>query len=416
MFRRIGYSLIFVSLVFSVIICLTEASMARNEKLVVWSILEKDENKELKKIAEQYSASTNIDIIIVEQNQFTIRDKFMAEAPTGKGPDIIMAMHTDTGTYAISGMIKPLELEKKCLERFHDLATNSFIYNDKLYGIGYSVESYGLVYNTDLVPKAPETWEKLLKMANELTIKDNKGKIVQYGFLIDPRNFYFTYPLFSGYGGYVFGRDQQGNFNTADIGLANEGSIKAMKELKGLINSGLVPRDVDVNVINDLFQNGKLAMMFYGPWYFNNYRENGVNFDYAPLPRIVEGQKSRPFATVLGFMLSNFSKYPDEAKKFLQYILQNNIQQRLIEAGKGQRVTLNKSVVLSDFVQNNEFLQKAINISYQAQPYPNIPEGAILWDVIPFTIDLILSEDLSVEDALQELEQVMKENIEAMQE
>ncbi|HBK68681.1 MAG TPA: hypothetical protein DDZ91_08560, partial [Firmicutes bacterium] len=302
-----------------------------------------NENLEFNRIAKEYTRKTGVEVEIIAQNQFTTRENFMADAPAGKGPDIIMSMHTDTGTYAISEMIRPLMITDTMKKSYYDLAFNSFIYGGKTYGIGYSVESYGLVYNKKLVKKAPETWEEMFTMAEKLTVRDKKKRITTYGFLVDPKNFYFTFPFFSAYGGYVFGRDEQGNFNTDDIGLANEGSVKALTKIMELVNKGLIPRDVDDNIINDLFENGQLAMMIYGPWYFSNYRASGVDLGYEPIPRVKDGNPTRPFGTILGFMLSSFSKQPQEAEKFLDYLLQDEIQQRLIESYEGQRVPLNKS-------------------------------------------------------------------------
>ena len=403
-------------LVFVILLSIAGMISAAGKKLTVWSILEPNENLEFNRIAKEYTRKTGVEVEIIAQNQFTTKENFMADAPAGKGPEIIMSMHTDTGTYAISEMIRPLMITDTMKKSYYDLAFNSFIYGGKTYGIGYSVESYGLVYNKKLVKKAPETWEEMFTMAEKLTVRDKKKRITTYGFLVDPKNFYFTFPFFSAYGGYVFGRDEQGNFNTDDIGLANEGSVKALTKIMELVNKGLIPRDVDDNIINDLFENGQLAMMIYGPWYFRNYRASGVDLGYEPIPRVKDGNPTRPFGTILGFMLSSFSKQPQEAEKFLDYLLQDEIQQRLIESYEGQRVPLNKSVSQSDFFQKNPFLKNTLDVNYQAEPYPNIPEGAILWDVIPFTMDLLLNGDLSVEKTLIELEMVMRENIKAMRE
>lgn len=389
----------------------------RDAKLKVWSIITPEETEEMAEIVKEFTDETGIDVEVVEINQFELKDKFMTEAPTGTGPDVIMSVHSDTGTFVVTDMVRPLDfLFDQDIERFHELAIESFIYDDKIYGIGYSIESYGLVYNKDLVDKIPETWDELFELARELTRKEDSDNVEIYGFLVNPEDYYFTYPLYSGYGGYVFGRDDKGNFKADDIGIANEGSIKALEQLKSLVDEGIIPIDIQVDVINDFFTQGKLAMMIYGPWFFNQYKENGVDFGYVPLPKHADGTQSQPFATILGFMLSNHSKYPKEADALLQFLLEDGNQQRLIEAGAGQRATLNLSVYNSSYVQDNEYLKNITEINYTGQPLPNIPESPIIWEVIPNAIQLAIKGDLSVEEALKEAEEMMIESIEKMRE
>lgn len=385
-------------------------------KLTVWSIITPNETQEMGKITDEFTQKTGIKVDVLEINQFEVKEKFITEAPTGQGPDIVMIMHSDTGELALMQMIRPLEfIDNSMVERFNDLAIDSFRYDGKNYGVGYSVESYGMVYNKDMIEQLPTTWDELFEKAEQLIEKDDKGNIVSYGFLMNPEDFYFNYPLYTGYGGYVFGRDAQGNFNADDIGIANEGSVKALTQLKSLVDKGLVPKEIQVDVINDFFANGKLAMMIYGPWFFNSYKENGINFDYAPIPDHSDGTPSQPFGTILGLASSNHSKYPKEADALIEFLMEDDNQQRLIEAGEEQRVTLNSKVYNSDYVQNNQMLKNITEVNLTAQAIPNIPEGPLMWGIAE-SIKLAIKGDLSVEDALKEAEEVMRENIKTMRE
>ena len=80
--------------------------------------------------------------------------------------------------------------------------------------------------------------ERIFKMAEELTVRDSSGSITQYGFspilLIIGLSI-----LIERHGGYYFGRNSDGSFNPDDIGVANEGSIKAFEELLELKEKGL---------------------------------------------------------------------------------------------------------------------------------------------------------------------------------
>ena len=110
---------------------------------------------------------------------------------------------------------------------------------------------------------------------------------------------------------------------------------------------------------------------------------SGHQYGIAPLPS-VNGERSQPITTVEGFVINKFSLNKDLAKRFLEYILQDESQQLLIEAGNrydkktGERNPTNRAVIASDYIQSDPILRQFAQIGEWVEPFPNIPEGP-LW-------------------------------------
>jgi maltose/maltodextrin transport system substrate-binding protein len=67
----------------------------------------------------------------------------------------------------------------------------------------------------------------------------------------------------------------------------------------------------------DLMGQGKLAMMFSGPWAWANLVAKNIDFGVAPLPG-VGGQPGRPFVGVMAAYLNRSSPNQDLAQEFLE--------------------------------------------------------------------------------------------------
>ena len=95
--------------------------------------------------------------------------------------------------------------------------------DNKHYGVPLAMETYALFYNKDLLPTAPDSFEKLIEATKSLT---NKGA-QKFGILFEPANFYFSYAFLSADGGYVFKNGTDVN----DMGLNNDGAVKGLEAM-----------------------------------------------------------------------------------------------------------------------------------------------------------------------------------------
>src|SRR5690349_11409200 len=75
--------------------------------LTVWVDTERVDA--LKDAAAAYTEKTGVEVELVGKDNATIKDDFIQQAPTGKGPDIVMGAHDWLGELATNGVVAPLE-------------------------------------------------------------------------------------------------------------------------------------------------------------------------------------------------------------------------------------------------------------------------------------------------------------------
>ena len=130
-----------------------------------------------------------------------------------------------------------------------------------------------LYYNTDLVPEPPATFDEVKELSAQLMDEGNK-----YGFLIQANDPYHFYPIQTAFGGYVFGKTEDGAWNPEDVGLNSEGTLAAFEWLDGMYKDGLLDpgANIDGGLLLSAFQNGDAAMVISGPWALGGFREAGM--------------------------------------------------------------------------------------------------------------------------------------------
>ena len=218
--------------------------------------------KQMQTIGDGFTKKYGVPVTVQEVSFNDLRDKFIQNAPAGKGPDLIVGKADVVGVLAGNGLLEPRHaLEAGRTAGFVPSELNAFRYNSKLYGVTYAAESVALFYNKALVPKPPTTWAQLKSIAKTL---QSSGK-AKWGFVMLDSNAYFAYPLFTSEGGYVFSIRPTGNYNPQNVGLDNAGSIAAAKEIRSMVDTGLLAPTMDYETSQTLFKNGQVGMMIDGP-------------------------------------------------------------------------------------------------------------------------------------------------------
>lgn len=281
----------------------TTENVKKPEKLVVWVNDEEKQKQALSDIFKKYTEKTGIKIEMVAVNMLDQAKKIALDGPAGKGPDVFFQPHDRIGDIVLQGLADPVDLGDAKSE-YNKTAIDAVTYDGQTYGVPFVVETYGLFYNKDLVPEAPKTMEDLMKIAKE---KTNAAKD-QYGFLMEAANFYFVYPFFAGYGGYVF-HNKDGKVDTSDIGLANDGAVKGAELVQSWFKNGYIPKEINQDIMNGLFTKGNVATVISGPWNIATYRDAlGDKLATAPLPVLENGEHPKSFVGVKTWMLSAYSK------------------------------------------------------------------------------------------------------------
>ncbi len=136
-------------------------------KLVIWINGDKGYNG-LAEVGKKFEKDTGIKVTVEHPDK--LEEKFPQVAATGDGPDIIFWAHDRFGGYAQSGLLAEITPDKafrtSCI-RLPDAVR----YNGKLIAYPIAVEALSLIYNKDLLPNPPKTWEEIPALDKELKAK-----------------------------------------------------------------------------------------------------------------------------------------------------------------------------------------------------------------------------------------------------
>lgn len=253
-----------------------------------------------------------------------------------------------------------------------------------------------MYYNKDKVSKVPDTMEELVKEAKAYGPS---------GFQFSLNEVYYSAAFIQSYGGYFFG-NKDGKTDTKDIGLDNEGAIKAYKYLQTLVKEDkLMPVDITADIANNSFKSGDAIFYLGGPWDISGFKDAGVNFGIAPLPKI-NGVNAKTLMGVQSAFVSSKSPVQDDAWNLMKYLVENS-GEKLYETGN--RIPVLKSEIEKDAIKNNEYTQAFIKQTNSAVPMPNVSELQVVWEPMKNLTRILNGEDPTV--VAKDIEQGVKDGV-----
>jgi maltose/maltodextrin transport system substrate-binding protein/arabinogalactan oligomer/maltooligosaccharide transport system substrate-binding protein len=361
-----------------------------DEGLVIWA----DDTRApiLTSLGEEFEAANGIPLIVEERGFGDIRDQLRVAGPAGEGPDIIIGASDWVGELVTDGLLSEIDLGDKA-EEFLPGALALFQYEGKQYGMPYAIENVALIRNTDLVPDAPTTWEEVGEITRSLV--DN-GE-ADFGYIERTNDPYHFFAVQSGFGGYVFGLNEDGSYNTEDVGIGGEGSIAAGQWLSDLVTEGYIPADLGYDEVHELFNEGSAAMIITGPWALPIIRESGVPYAVSALPEGPAGPAT-PFIGGQGFMINSFSEQQVLAEAFLlEYVATEEVLQAMFEADPrpSAYAAINEQIEDEDiagFAAAGEF----------GVPIPNVPAMSSVWTSWGNAMEAVIRQTLTAEEAYTE--------------
>jgi maltose/maltodextrin transport system substrate-binding protein/arabinogalactan oligomer/maltooligosaccharide transport system substrate-binding protein len=342
--------------------------------------------------------------VVVHQLGFgDIRDYLILRGPNGEGPDIIIGAHDWLGQLVTAGVVEPLDLGDK-LASFDEVAIDAMTYDGTLYGMPYATEAIALYYNKDLVPEPPATWDELKSTA--LALQNDAASGVVQGLCLQQGDPYHTYPLLTGFGGYIFGRDPATNaYNPQDVGLDTEGGIAYANELDQLVKDGLLRPDIDYGACLSQMTTEQSAFWITGPWALGDFTTSGINFGVAPIPTMEN--TPAPFVGVQGMMVSSFAPNKLIAQTFLnEFMAADDAMGQLFEVGQRPPAWLPTAATVTD-----ENVIAFTTSGADGNPMPAIPEMSSVWTSWTDAINLIFRQEQEAEAAIRDAATEIRETI-----
>jgi maltose-binding protein MalE len=346
--------------------------------LVIWA--DNTRAPALEPVVEGFQKEYGVTVAIQEVGFGDIRDNVKLAAPAGEGPDIFIGAHDWLGELYVNGLVAPIDLGDNA-DNFFGPAVQAFTYDGELVGMPYATENVAFVYNPELVPEPPATWDDVIAIATEL---EDAGAVKQ-GWVMQENDAYHYFPLMTAFGGYVFGVTDQG-YDPNDVGLDSPGSLEAAKFLDQAVKDGHIVAGVDWDTMHVLFESGDAAMFITGPWSLPRIRESGIPYAVTTLP--AQTEEAKPFLGVQGFMINNFSENKLLAEAFLnEFVATKDVMQAIYDADPRP----------SAYVPVREAIDDADVAAFAAAganglPMPAIPEMSAVWGAWGDAITLIFQQ------------------------
>lgn len=393
-----------------------EAKGPKVDNLVFWTrslqdAPDNDEYEYLQAVGAAYTEKTGSPVEVVTVPDADFKARMSIAAPAGEGPDVYGPIaHDWIGEFAIQGIAA--EIPDTVIPNKADITQatlDAATVNGKLYGLPLFVESIALIYNKDLVPTAPTTWEEFTAAAQQVTQSGKQG----FGFPLLEQ--YHEGAFWNGFGSYVF-KYENGQFNTDDIGLNNAAGVETAKFLRDMYHQQKLVPDVAIDRANmhtvqeGEMEAGNIAMTFNGPWRETPLTNAGINYGVAKLPTLPNGQPMKPFIGVQVMAANSNSKNLDAALDFVQFATCTDSTVELYKAFK--KAPARTSVLDSEVLKANPNIQVWNEQAKDGVPMPNIPAMSNVWKPWGDAMDAIIVQN-APDDQVQGILDTSVEQIKA---
>lgn len=353
----------------------------------------------------------NVDIVIEQFPGSSLKDyeiKLRLRYSSGQAPDLFFIKADLLSELVSLGLVEeaPPFIEEFVQEEGRSEPVRQAPYfGGTCYGVTSSASPTVLYYNKDMFREAgfdpdrpPRTWEELLEYAEKLTVRDENGNVIRAGFSLRKRGFkpgtagkWFTF-LFSA-GGDAFtkgGRRAAFNSEAGREALRFYESVLFDKELDA----------IDLQGDQQGFGRGKAAMFMREVhvvrWLQKNHPE--VNFGVAPIPkRDTSLSSAMPYV----WSVSNQSSHPEEAWRFIEFLMSKEAYSRYAEIGGVVPVT--KSVAQMPQFRDDPYLKTFLE--QDLQPPEVFPRLGRAQGILGAYIERFTYGRMELEESLRQAEQ-----------
>ncbi len=307
---------------------------------IVWWGLWEDQSVVTPLINSYESTHPGVKITYLNQSKEDYRERLKSALAKGEGPDIFtihnswIPMFKNELDALPSSLITAADYSKD----FYPVITSDLSYGNSIVGIPLGYDALTLYINEEIFEKSgkspPSTWDDLRKMAKELTIKDEKGIIVQSGVALGrTENVDHWQEILA------LMMIQNG------VNLANPVGENAEDALKffTLFSSTDGVWDATLPTSTQAFEAGKLAMYFAPSWRsFEIQAKNPqLRFKTVALPQLPDEGTGESinisYATYWAQSVWNKSTHKLEAWNFLKYLSSSDSLQTLYKNEAGTR-------------------------------------------------------------------------------
>ena len=363
---------------------------AQDAGLTLW-VYDDGRLEVLTQLGEEFEAEYGVSLTVEVVDLSEIRSALTLGAASGEGPDLVIIPHDNLGPIVENGAAVEIDLSTVA-ENYLPASIEAFSYNGQLYGVPLAVENIGFFRNVDLVPDAPATWAEVAEIGAALLDSGDVDSVIGL-----PDLTYNSYPIYTSFGGYIFGRDEAGSFTPDDIGLNNAGMAEGLAYIQSLVEDGLVSSNIDWEASHVQFETGRSAFILTGPWAINRFDTAGVPYEVSEFPAAeAGGEAGYPFLGVQGIVVNANRENAILAQVFaVDFLATEEHYQQIFDAEPRPSAWASIFEAASD-PNTAGFNAAGIN----AVPMPSIPAMGYVWDAWVNAGALVVQGELEPQEAL----------------
>lgn len=179
--------LVLLVIISAVALLFANKNKSTNSGAVTWWGLWEDQSIVAPLISSYEASHPGVKINYVSQSKEDYRERLANAFTKGNGPDIFTFHNTWAPMFKSDFDALPSSIMTAAdySKTFYSVITSDLSSGNSIIGIPLGYDSLALYINQDIFDKtgksAPTTWDDLRSLAKQLTIKDDKGSIVQSG-------------------------------------------------------------------------------------------------------------------------------------------------------------------------------------------------------------------------------------------
>ena len=374
----------------------------------IWHQKDARERSFLEEWAEAYNArQDSVELEVLYKETEELRNHYIFAAIGGKGPDMIYGPADNVGTLGITQTIRPLDTLLTDAFKSGFSPDGLLEYEGQIVAVADQIGNHlTYVYNRELLPEPPETFEELLQTASLTRDTDGDGSPDQYALTWNYTEPFFFVPFLTAYGGWVM--DENGNPS-----LDTEATVRAIQFILDLRDEyRLIPPTTDYETAQTLFREGDAAAIINGPWSWAGYGEAGVDYGLAVLPLNEEtGLYARPTASAKAYSINPAVrdwKLPT-VLGVLQLLTGDEIQAQMADVLS--TIPVREAVRQSGVMETNPILKQSLVQVESSVPLPTDPQMRQIWDAMRGPYQLVMNGNVSAEEGARLMQEEAEKRI-----
>jgi arabinogalactan oligomer/maltooligosaccharide transport system substrate-binding protein len=276
-------------------------------------------------------------------------------------------------------------------------------YKNAVWALPFNYKSIALLYNKALISKPPETIEEMQALAAKHT-DQARGR---FGLAYAYDDFFFHAALMNGFGGGVF-------HASGKLMLDDPRNIAASNLVQHWRRDlGILPDDPTSSLVASLFNSGRAAMIFNGPWFLGEIPPE-IDYGAAVLPKITAAgnRPMAPYMAVEAIFMSAGTHDPAEAWAFAKFL--TSLEAATIMAVEGGELPTLKAVYDVAEVARNPIAQAYKAQALSAIAMPNLPEMTMVWSPADKAMKRVTKLETTSEAAWKDCQREVQAAIEAL--